>query len=407
MPDPSESATGSRRHPPSGRQLLLVLVAVVLAGAVVVLVWPKGSTAAAAADDAISITHTGCGNGWAAPHGGAQSLTLRNTDSVAGDADLVAVGGPNNGKVYAEIEGMGAGTTDTMRVTLGPGGYAMRCAMEDLDPVTGPTVKVGGNATPNAGVVPVTSTDLLAPLKAYQAYVGNGVAQLVARTDALAATVMSGNLAQARTAWLAAHLCYETLGAAYGAFGQYDRQINGTAAGLPGGVHDPGFTGFHRVEYGLWHGESAASLAKATDQLDTFVRNLQHGLPQVQPQAVDIGLRAHEIMENTLRFELTGKTDYGSGTNLATANANLAGDREVVSVLRPLLTGRYPQLSDVDIWSNRFQALLTAQQHPDGSWPPVSQLSQQAREKLNGTLGQLAEYLAPIASITEPRRTTS
>jgi iron uptake system component EfeO len=109
-------------------------------------------------------------------------------------------------------------------------------------------------------------------------------------------------------------------------------------------------------------------------------------------------------MENTLQFEFTGKTDYGSGTNLATALANLQGDQEVVSVLRPLLTSRYPQLSQVDDWTNRLQTLLQAQQHPDGSWTPITQLSSMDRERLNATLSELIEQLAPIAAITEPRR---
>jgi iron uptake system component EfeO len=110
-------------------------------------------------------------------------------------------------------------------------------------------------------------------------------------------------------------------------------------------------------------------------------------------------------MENTLQFEFTGRTDEGSGTNLATADANVTGDREVVDVLRPLLVSRYPGLSDVDASLNRLQGLLRAQRHPDGTWTPLSGLSTAAREKLNGTLGQLVERLAPIAAITEPRRT--
>lgn len=40
----------------------------------------------------------------------------------------------------------------------------------------------------------------------------------------------------------------------------------------------------------------------------------------------DLPLRAHEILENALQFELTGDTDEGSGTNLATVDSNLAGD---------------------------------------------------------------------------------
>ncbi len=405
MPEPSEPAPGSRR-----RKLVVgsaaVLVGVVLVGALVALVWPRGGTAdAAGSGRGISVAHSGCGTGWTGPHGGTQTLKLVDTDSVAGAADLVGVGGANGGKVYGEIEGMGAGTTGTMRVTLGPGSYAIRCVMEDLDPVTGPTVRIGGTGSSNTGVEPVTSTDLLDPIRRYMTYVDTGVADLVAGTDALNSAVASGNVAQARTAWLAAHLSYEALGAAYDAFGDYDGEINGTTAGLPDGVSDPGFTGFHRVEYGLWHGEAGATLRAATARLDTYVHGLWHDLPRLQPQAVDLGLRAHEILENTLRFELTGRTDYGSGSNLATAQAELTGDREVLTVLRPLLADRFPGLSDVDSWSARFQALLDAQHHADGSWTPVGELPRAAREKLDGTLGQLVEDLAPVATITEPRRT--
>ncbi|HEX4225775.1 MAG TPA: EfeM/EfeO family lipoprotein, partial [Pseudonocardiaceae bacterium] len=317
------------------------------------------------------------------------------------EADLVNVA---NGQVLGEIEGLGINTSETMRVTLGPGAYALRCLIEDIDPITGPTVHITGTGTSSPGVVPVTSDDLLQPLKQYGNYVTEGVADLVTKTDTLDAAVHGGNLDAARTDWLPAHLAYEKLGAAYDAFGDYDGEINGTTAGLPDGVRDSGFTGFHRVEYGLWHGESAASLAAPTDQLDGYVHGLRNDLPQMETEALSIGLRAHEIMENTLQLEFTGKTDYGSGTNLATALANLQGDQEVVSVLRPLLASRYPQLSQVDEWSNRLQTLLQAQQHPDGSWTPINQLSPMDREQLNAALSELIEQLAPIAAITEPRR---
>jgi iron uptake system component EfeO len=384
---------------------LVVLVAVVLVAGVTALVWPRGETASAAAPvDAITVSRSGCGAGWTDPHGGAQTLTMANRDSVNGEAEVVAVGGPDNGKVYGELDGLGMNTTSTMQIALGPGRYAVRCVMEDADPVDGPAVTIGGHATSNGGSVPVTSTDLIKPIKEYEAFLVGGVAKLVTQTDTLDAAVKSGDLARARTAWLPAHLTYETLGAAYDAFGDYDGEINGTMAGLPDGVRDPSFTGFHRVEYGLYHGASVASLTTVTDQLDGFVHGLQHDLPQFEPEALDMGLRTHEIMENTLQFELTGKTDYGSGTNLATADANATGDREVLGVLRPLLTTRYPGLSDVDTWLNRFQQVVRAQDH-GGTWTPVQRLPQATREKINGTLSELVEKLAPIAAITEPRRT--
>ena len=108
----------------------------------------------------------------------------------------------------------------------------------------------------------------------------------------------------------------------------------------PAASHDPDFTGFHRIEYGLWHGQSAATLrpvrrpARRRD-VDRAAQGVPHAGLRPRPTC---RCAAHEILENTLQFELTGDTDQGSGSNLATADANLAGTRELLTVLRPLIT---------------------------------------------------------------------
>ena len=411
MPDGSNpegrDGRSTRRRPDLSTVGLGVVVVALIAAIAVVQANTASSQPEAASSgpnlppNTLTVSQSDCGGNWTEPKTGPQNLVIDNIGDAPAEADLVNVA---NGQVLGEVEGLGMNTSETMRVTLGPGSYALRCLIEDVDPIMGPTVRVTGSGAGNPGVVPVTAADLLDPLKQYQAYVTTGVADLVTKTDALQAAVHAGNLNAARTAWLPAHLAYERLGAAYDAFGDYDGEINGTTAGLPDGVQDADFTGFHRVEYGLWHGESAASLTGPADDLDGYVHGLQNDLPQMETEPLDLGLRAHEIMENTLQFEFTAKTDYGSGTNLATALANVQGDQEVVSVLRPLLTTRYPQLSQVDQSTARLQTLLQAQQHQDGSWTSISQLSSLDRERLDAALSELIEELAPIAAITEPRR---
>jgi iron uptake system EfeUOB component EfeO/EfeM len=170
-------------------------------------------------------------------------------------------------------------------------------------------------------------------------------------------------------------------------------------------VHDPDFAGFHRVEYGLWHGESASSLRSPADRLLKDVKGLKADLPNEDMEPGDLPLRAHEIMENTLQFELTEKADQGSGTSLATASANLEGTRQAVDVLRPLLTSRYTGLPQMDAGLDRVQKLLDAQKHGD-TWTPVGRLDTSDRESINGSVGELLERLAPIATICYPRRTS-
>lgn len=194
------------------------------------------------------------------------------------------------------------------------------------------------------------------------------------------------------------------MGAAYDAFGDADRAINGTDAGLPGGVHDKDFTGFHRVEYGLWHGESATGLRAPAAALLKAVTALRDDWAGTRMDPAQLGLRAHEILENTVQFELTGRTDYGSGSNLATARANLDGTEQVLARLRPVLAGRYAGLSGLRGALDRARRTLDGFGH-DGTWTPPAGLSRRQREHVDAVLGDLVERLAPVATLCDPRRT--
>jgi iron uptake system component EfeO len=378
-------------------------VAVVASGGTLLLLGADPDGGTPAADPVITVSRSACGRGWDAPEAGARTFRLRNTGVSTAEVELID---PGSGAVYGEVEGLAPGTTGTLRVRLGNGIYAFRCLVEDTGAIVGPSMRVtGGHDESGPGVVPVTANELMAPVRRYRDHVIDGLGALATRTATLGALVRAGDRAGSEAAWLDAHLSYERLGAAYGAFGDSDGAINGTAAGLAAGVADPNFTGFHRLEYGLWHGEAMASLVAVADRLDAAVRELRTSFPGQRIDPNDLGLRAHEIMENTLEFELTGRTDYGSGTNIATALANLDGSRAVVTVLRPLLTTRMPTLSELDGWVDRTDRALRSARRPDGSWTPVTQLDHTSRQKINGSVGELTELLASVATITAPRRT--
>jgi iron uptake system component EfeO len=349
---------------------------------------------------AISFNSASCGGTWTLAKPGWHTFDLYNANDVGGEIDLID---PQTSGIYAEVGQFGPGTTQTMSLDVGSGRYAFRCLFEDTDPMTGPTVTVPGHVKGFAATVPVTYNDLIAPDKQYQAYVETGLKTLVGQTQTLAGDVQRGNLSAARAAWLPAHLTYETLGAAYDAFGNFDDEIDGRADAL--GVTNPQWTGFYRLEYGLWHGQSAAELTPYASKLAADVQSLLATWPTMEIPLIDIGLRTHEIMENALEFQLTGHDDYGSGTTLATTLANIQGTRELLSLLHPLLVTRYPGLPAVYTWLDRLQVLLEAQHQPNGTWVPVSQLPVSAREDIDAACGQALQELAPIASIAEPRNT--
>ena len=351
----------------------------------------------------VNVSTGKCGTGWTKPVAGHQDFLLDNTDTSPGDVLLTDA---KMGAVYAYVEPLAPGTTAHMAVDLGAGTHAFRCVMEDTDVVVGPAITVTGDARAAVPpVLPVSQLDMIGPTKRYADYVAHALPGLRALVVALRDAIARNDLAGARSDWLAAHLAYERLGAAYGAFGDADDAINGRPSGRPGGVHDKRFTGFHRVEYDLWHGAATTALTPQATTLLHAVDDLITNFAKQQLDPTEVAIRAHEITENTVQFELTGETDFGSGSNLATAQANLDGTREVLSLLTPLLAKRYPALPELNATLARASADLNAQ-HRSGRWTPLADLTTSARERIDADFGELTELLAPVASICEPRRTS-
>jgi high-affinity iron transporter len=396
-PAPAPEPTAGRRMPRWAVPVAVVAVPALVAGAVVAVSDGKP----ASDSQVVPVSAADCGKGFSAPDPGRRTFQVRNTGSRTAEVYLID---PVTNAVYGEVEGIAPGTTRSLVATIGTGSYAWRCVPNGGKAVTSAAVRVTGGGSA-AAVLPVSEKDLAAPLAAYRTYVQKGLAELLTSTRTVQADIDADKLAKARTDWLTAHEQYASLGAAYGTFGDYDKKINGRTAGLANGVKDSGFTGFHRLEYGLWHGESAASLAKPAQQLGVDVAALQRAFPTQDFDPGDLPLRAHEILENTLVRELSGESDYGSGTGLATTGANLKGTQELLDVLNPLLVKRDAKLpGTIATWMARTEKLVLAQRAKDGTWTPVSKLDLQTRQKLDGTVGQLLETLAPVPDLLEVRK---
>ena len=350
----------------------------------------------------ITVSSSQCGGSWHLSGPGWHTLQISNQGTTGAEIDLTD---PANGAVYAEIENTGPGTVNPINIDFGSGKYALLCLFNDFSPLLGSTVTVAGHASGTPAVLPITYNELVPIAKTYAAEEETAIKVMASETATLAAAVRGGNLATARRDWLTAHLQYETLGDAYSAFGDFDTEIDGRAD--PVGVTSPQWTGFFRLEYGLWHGQSLASLVPVANALNRYVDQLVTWWPAQQVPLADIGRRAHEVIENALEFQLTGHDDYGSGTTLASTDAAITASRQLLSLLHPLLAPRYPALPSVYTGLSRLQSLLEKEKLPDGWWVPVSALPTATRQAIDAACGQVLQELAPIASITDPRNTVN
>ncbi|GGF36663.1 imelysin family protein [Subtercola lobariae] len=345
-----------------------------------------------------------CGSGWSSSTGGPLTFVVNNTS--IGNID-VYLQSADTGAVYGELEGLGSRASATLSAVLGDGSYEFVCIGADAPVTTGAQVSIANSAARSdltPGVVPVTRNDLYQPTQQYSAWITAQLPVLAGGVADLATSIQSGDRAAARRSWIAAHVTYETLGAAYGAFGNSDTAINGTPGAGMTAETDPDLTGFHRIESILWSDQQLSAAAPFAAQLVSDVSTLETTFATTRLDPQDVGLRAHEILENSVQEELNGSDDAGSGSTFATIDANIEGTEQAVLPLRPLLADRGFDLATLDDWLARSTALVESFRGPDGSWTPLSSITAAQREQVNATLSETVELLAPIAAICDIRQ---
>ena len=379
-----------------------------MAGLALIAVAAGTAGAAAAGADAtgipVSIGESSCGTPPARMSAGAIEFTVTSTDTDNAFASVYVIN-LSGGLVYAEIPSIAPGKVLPLGTTLSAGTYALRCVFTDGTVQTSAPFALTGSAVGAvAGYPPMPDLALQQPVRAYSAYVESRLPALLADSVTLNADVEAGNLPAARTAWLTAHLDYERLGAAYNAFGDFDGELNGMATGLPQGADTPGWTGFFAIEHALWGGQSATTVAPLTGKLVSTVKALIRDFPSEEVDPGDLPLRAHEILENALQFQLTGIADYGSGTSLATVYANTQGTAEILDILKGLITPRDPGLlPTVDSDLARLQADLLVERAAGGTWTALAEVAPAQRRRIDSDTGALLEELALIPNLLTPR----
>jgi high-affinity iron transporter len=350
----------------------------------------------------IVVSSSQCGRDWTPPRSGRTVFTVENTTPRT--VYSVVLANADQSRIFGQIETLDPSTELPLDVVLPPGEYAFVCATSSGLSLVSPLGEVRGDPVMDAHpYTPVSAQLMQSAAHDYNQSLRPVMQRLLRDTDRLDAAVQAGRLDEARRLWIPAHLDYSELGVAYDTFGRFNDEINQRPLGLPGGVRDPKFRGFLRLEYGLWHGQPQATLAPISAALDRSVHGLEKSFPKLTIPSGDLSLRAHEILENTLQFELTGETDEGSHSNLGTAWANVQGTRLAVDALRPALERADPQLArDAPAGLGRLGAMLAAYRQGNGGWTPLDSLTTAQRQRIDGVTSSLLEQLELIPDKLQP-----
>ncbi|MGC4112232.1 MAG: FTR1 family protein [Nocardioides sp.] len=374
-----------------------LVVVPVAAAATVIALLPVGD---ASATTSVTVTPTACASEWTSGHTGNQTFEVDNKSGKAGEVNLDNAAGA----VVGEIETLGPATTAGLTATLGPGTYSFVCLMSG-GTLHGQPVQVSGTASRSSTLAfrPVTLRDLVGPNREYQRYAAADLVRVVHDVRTLGNTLRTGSRAQAEAAWLAAQLAWERVAASYDSFGRAGLAVDDLPDGIRRGVHSPRFIGLHRVEYGLYHGQSAARLAPVVDRLLADLAVVRRGLTgdDEAGDPTNLPLRVHEVLEDAQRDHLSGIDDEGAHMAYAETYADSQVTRTLLLEVAPLIRARDPQLLPrVTRQLDRLQAALRATR-AHSRWQPAGAVPIAARQRVDGTIGALLESLAIEPNLLE------
>ena len=297
--------------------------------------------------------------------------------------------------VVEERENIAPGLSQVINATLAPGDYAITCGLLSNPRGTlhvTPTAASEASARARPAMVA-----FIGPLSEFRVYLSSQGNALIKAIDALSQAIATGDLAQAQALYVPAREAYQRLAPAAQRLAELDNSINARADYFEKREQDPGFIGFHRLEYGLFEQRSTQGLTPIAQQLQAnSVLLKQQLLAQSLPpeQLVSIVARTLHNLADTRAG--SGEEERYSHIDLNGFAANLQVTHKVVDLLRPLLAKNNADLlRTLDEASTALDAELDGLKTPQGL-PTYDTVNAGQRQQISHKAKALADALDGI-----------
>ena len=217
------------------------------------------------------------------------------------------------------------------------------------------------------------------------------------QTAAFVEAVKAGRIAEAKALYPVARRHYERIEPVASLFNDLDRSMDVRADDFETKEADPGFTGFHRLEKGLWADASTEGLGAYADRLLADATELKRRITDLTIPPAKMAGGAAGLIEEVAATKISGEEDRYSRTDLWDFHANVEGARKIFDLLRPLVAARDPDfVARTEKNFSRVDALLGKYRTEDGGFSPYDHLSDRDRNALKGPITVLAEDLSTL-----------
>ena len=243
----------------------------------------------------------------------------------------------------------------------------------------------------------VSPLELVGPVAEYKLYVNENIDKFVEDTRKFTDAVKAGKIEEAKALFAPTRMNYERVEPVAELFSDLDAAMDSRADDHEKAEKDPGFGGFHRIEYALWEEKSTDGVQDVADQLMANVLELQKRLVDLTfpPEKVVGG--AAVLMEEVAATKISGEEDRYSHTDLWDFQANFEGAYHIFELLRPLV--QREDAAFVEKTDANFKAVfdtLAKYKTADGGFESYEKLTDRDRKILSGRVNTLAEDLSQM-----------
>ncbi|WP_026411876.1 iron uptake system protein EfeO [Actinomadura oligospora] len=298
-----------------------------------------------------------------------------------------------DGKIIAERENIGPGTTVNFVVSLAAGDYKALCSAGQTGKGPSQDIKVTGAG----GAAGAADARLTNAASEYKTFVLAQVDDTIAKTQKFADAVKAGDVAKAKELYAPSRLGWETIEPVAEKFGDIDPKVDAREADLKP-EEKANWSGWHLLEKALWKDGSVKGKEQYADRLMADLKNLKGQMATLTIDPVnDMAHGAKELLDEVATGKVTGEEEAFSHTDLWDFKGNVDGAKKVYDLLRPVVQEKDAQLAkDLDDNFTAVENLLAKYEKGDG-YVSYDKVGAPERKALGDAVNALGEPLSKLA----------
>lgn len=248
-----------------------------------------------------------------------------------------------------------------------------------------------------------TTIDLQPELDAYKQFALEQMDQFVLETEKFVTAVKNGDLEDAKMIYPTARMYFERSEPIAESFGDLDPRIDARLADIEDeGLGEEDWSGYHKIEYGLWVENTTAGYDEIADQLLKDAKELRARVEtvEVSPDLMITG--SVDLLNEVSTSKITGEEEIYSHTDLYDFKANIEGAEKIFEILKEKIAAKDADL--VNELTTKFASineLLAEYEDGNGGYISYLELTKEDTKALSEAVNHLGEPLSQMGIIME------